>query len=63
MVYTEIMNKRVILLFATVFGVLGGYLPSLFGDDELLDGWGILGGVVGGLFGIWLGVYVSKRWG
>jgi hypothetical protein len=57
------MNKRVILFFATVFGILGGYLPMLFGDTEFLDGWSILGGLVGGLFGIWLGVFVSKRWG
>lgn len=57
------MNKRIILFFATVFSILGGYLPVLFGDNELLDGWSILGGVVGGFAGIWLGVYVSKRWG
>ena len=57
------MNKRVILLFATVFGALGGYVPVLFGDHELLDGWSILGGMIGGFFGIWLGVKASKRWG
>lgn len=57
------MNKRIILIFATVFGILGGYLPMLFGDNQLLDIWGILGGLIGGIFGIWLGVYVSKRWG
>ena len=26
-----------------------------------LDGWGILGTVVGGFVGIWLGVVISKR--
>ncbi|HEY5695688.1 MAG TPA: hypothetical protein VIQ80_02530 [Candidatus Saccharimonadales bacterium] len=57
------MNKRIILLFATVGGILGGYLPTLFGDAQLLDEWSILGGFVGGILGIWLGVYVSKRWG
>lgn len=57
------MNKRVLLLFATIFGFLGGYLPVLFGDQNILDGWGILGGLIGGIFGIWLGVYVSKHWG
>lgn len=57
------MNKRVILLFATIFSVIGGYVPMLFGDKELLDGWGLLGGLLGGLFGVWLGVVVSKRWG
>jgi hypothetical protein len=57
------MNKRVILFFATVFGIVGSYIPVLFGDTDLLDGWSILGGVAGGLFGIWVGAYVSKRWG
>jgi hypothetical protein len=57
------MNKRIILLFATVFGVLGGYLPTVFGDTDPLSGWSILGGLLGGFFGIWLGVVVSKRWG
>jgi hypothetical protein len=56
------MNKRVILLSATIFGIVGGYVPVLFGDSNLLDGWSILGGLVGGIFGIWLGAVVSKRW-
>jgi hypothetical protein len=57
------MNKKTLLLFATVFGILGAYVPVLFGDTELLDGWSILGGLLGGLLGIWLGVIVAKRWG
>jgi uncharacterized membrane protein YsdA (DUF1294 family) len=57
------MNKKVLLLFAAVFGAIGAYLPVLFGDTEPLGGWSILGGLFGGLFGIWLGVIVSKRWG
>jgi hypothetical protein len=57
------MSKKVILFFATVFGIVGGYIPMLFGDKSLLDGWQLLGGFVGGIFGIWLGVVVSKRWG
>jgi hypothetical protein len=57
------MNKKVILLFATVFGIAGGYVPVLFGDNDLLSGWSILSGLIGGLFGIWLGVAASKRWG
>jgi hypothetical protein len=57
------MNKRVILLFATVFGIAGGYVPVLLGDTELLDGWIILTSLAGGLVGIWLGVIVLKRWG
>lgn len=56
------MNKKVILLMATVGSTLGAYLPSLFGDNELLDGWGILGGLVGGIIGIWLGVKIAKQY-
>jgi hypothetical protein len=57
------MNKKVLLFFAAVFGVLGAYLPAAFGDSDPLSGWSILGGMIGGLFGIWLGVVISKRWG
>ena len=57
------MNKKVILFFATVGGIVGGYIPTLFGDTDFFSGWSILGGLVGGIFGIWLGVVVSKRLG
>jgi hypothetical protein len=57
------MNKRVILLFAVIFGAVGSYVAVLFGDTDLLGGWSILAGFIGGLFGVWLGVVVSKRWG
>lgn len=48
---------------ATVGGIVGGYVPVLFGDTELLDGWSILGGFIGGIAGIWLGVKMSKKYG
>ena len=54
--------KQFILIFATVFSIAGAYVPVLFGDNDMLSGWSILGGFVGGLFGIWLGVVVAKRW-
>jgi uncharacterized membrane protein YqgA involved in biofilm formation len=57
------MNKKVLLFFAAIFGILGAYMPALFGDNDPLSGWSILGGMIGGLFGIWLGVVISKRWG
>jgi uncharacterized membrane protein YfcA len=56
------MNKRLILLMATIGGGIGSYLPVLFGDNELLDGWSILGGMIGGFIGFWLGVWLSKRY-
>lgn len=57
------MNKKVLILMATVGGAVGGYIPVLFGDSSLLDGWSILGGLIGGLVGIWLGVKLGKRYG
>ena len=57
------MNKKVILLIATIGGIAGGYLPVLFGDNDPLGGWSILCGTLGGLVGIWLGVVLSKRYG
>lgn len=57
------MNKKVLLFFATVGGIIGGYVPVLFGDNEFLDGWSILAGTIGSIVGIWLGVVISKRLG
>ena len=55
--------KQIVLLFATVFSFIGAYVPVLFGDSDMFSGWSILGGFIGGIFGIWIGVIVSKRWG
>jgi len=57
------MDKRTILLFATVFSIAGAYVPTLFGDTDMFSGWSLLGGLLGGFFGIWAAVIVSKRWG
>lgn len=57
------MNKKVILIFAAVFSIIGGYVPVLFGDTNLLDGWAIVGSTIGGIIGIIVGAYVSDRWG
>ncbi|AHB42080.1 hypothetical protein RAAC3_TM7C00001G0215 [Candidatus Saccharibacteria bacterium RAAC3_TM7_1] len=55
------MNKSAILLFATIFGIAGAYVPVLFGDSNLLDGWSVLGSTIGGFFGIWLAVWIGKK--
>jgi hypothetical protein len=52
--------KATLLLGATVFGAIGGYVPVLFGDNDLLSGWSILGGMLGGFFGIWAGYRLYK---
>jgi len=54
------MNKKIYLIFAMIFSVVGAYIPILLGDRELISGWSILGGLIGGFIGIWLGVIVSK---
>jgi hypothetical protein len=61
--YNGAMNKKMILMSASLFSIGGGYVPVLFGDSNMLDGWSILGGLIGGFVGIWLGVWSSKRWG
>ncbi len=48
---------------AAIGGAVGSYVPVLFGDTELLDGWSVLGGVIGGIIGIWLGAKLYKRYG
>ena len=57
------MNKKLILFFAIIFGLGGNFLPMLFGDNDLFSIWAVLGGLVGGIFGVWIGVIVSKRIG
>jgi drug/metabolite transporter superfamily protein YnfA len=55
------MNKSIILLFAAAFEIAGSFIPMLFGNNDIFSAWGILGGLVGGIFGIWVGVVFSKR--
>lgn len=57
------MSKKPLVLMAIVGMTVGGALPMLFGDNDPLDGWSILGGMVGGFVGIWLGVKLSQRFG
>ena len=57
------MNKHVILVFMIIFELAGSFLPMLFGNNDLFSGWSILGGVIGGLFGIFVGVVVSNKLG
>lgn len=57
------MNKKALLSFAMIFSIAGAYIPMLFGDTDVFSGWGIVGGFIGGIFGIWLGVIILKRWG
>ncbi len=55
--------KLIIVLLALVLAVIGGAVPMFFGDKDLLSGWAIIGGFAGGVFGVWLGTAIAKRWG
>ena len=55
------MSKMIIMICLAVFGLIGGFVPLLFGDNDIFSLWGILGSVVGGFIGIWIGVKISKR--
>lgn len=57
------MNKGLITFMAGIGGAVGSYVPIVLGDAALLDGWSILGGVIGGLVGIWAGVKLAQRLG
>jgi len=51
------------MTFTIIFSILGSYSPMLFGENDIFSLWSIFGGFVGGIFGIWFGVIVSKRFG
>lgn len=55
------MNKGVILFCAMVFELGGNFLPMLWGDNDFFSVSSILFGLIGGLFGIWVGVKLSQR--
>lgn len=46
------------MLMSAVGGMIGGYIPVLFGASSL-GGWSILGAFIGGLLGIYVGVKMS----
>jgi len=52
------MNKGLMWISITVGGLIGSYIPVLFGSGSL-SGWSILGGGVGGLAGIWAAVKLN----
>ncbi len=46
------MSKGYFYLCAGIGSLAGSYLPVLFGSS-FFGGWSILGGLIGGLAGIW----------
>ena len=55
------MNKTVLTVCMTIGTTIGSFIPVWFGDSSFFDGWSILGGLIGGIAGIWLGVKISKQ--
>lgn len=55
------MNKAILLTSATIFGIAGGYLPFFWGDTNLLGGWSILTGTIGGIVGIVVAIFILRR--
>ena len=56
------MNKKVVSLGAVVGMTLGGMAPMLWGDTNILDLPSALLGMLGGFLGIWLTIWVGKRY-
>lgn len=55
------MNKNVIMFFTVIFSLAGSYIPMLLGETDIFSVWSVIGGFVGGVFGIWVGVLACKR--
>jgi hypothetical protein len=45
----------------TVLSAIGSYLPVMVGLGSLLGGWSLLGGLIGGLAGIWVGLFLTRQ--
>jgi hypothetical protein len=50
-------RKKLIMLGIAVGSIAGGYLPALFGLDDLMVS--LLGSFFGGIIGIWVGYKFS----
>lgn len=58
------MSKKTIVMSCVTIGMVGGgFLPWVFGDRSLVGGWEVLGGLLGGIAGIWLGTKIAKNIG
>lgn len=54
------MDKKIVYIGATIFGAFGSFLGSLLDGGSFFGIWGILGGLVGGILGIFLAVKVQQ---
>ena len=54
---TIMSRKKLIMIGMIVGSIVGGYLPALFGHDELMVS--LLGSFIGGIIGVWIGYKFS----
>jgi hypothetical protein len=54
--------KLTITVCVTVFGLAFAYIPYLWGDTNFFSGWSILFSMLGGFFGVFIGVVIARRW-
>lgn len=55
--------KLTLIISATLFSIVGAYLPYLWGDTNFFGTASILISTVGGLVGIFIGWWFAKRFG
>jgi hypothetical protein len=53
------MNKMLMYGSIAVFSTLGGLIPALW-HAGFFSLWGIIGGLVGGIFGVWVAVKINN---
>jgi uncharacterized membrane protein YeaQ/YmgE (transglycosylase-associated protein family) len=55
----EFMSRKKLIMLGMVVGsIVGGYLPALFGFEELMIS--LLASFIGGIMGIWIGYNFSR---
>jgi hypothetical protein len=54
--------KMLIYGSVLIFSTLGGYIPSLW-HAGFFSVWGIFGGIIGTIFGIWVAVKANSYYG
>ncbi len=60
MVSFRVMDKKVVYIGASIFGAIGSFLGSLLDGGNFFGVWGILGGLAGGLLGVFI-AYKSQQ--